>query len=365
VDRAAEVNLLHTMVGVPSLSGSEQALSAVLTDRMTAQGLRTHLDGAGNFHAVTESGEGPELMLLGHLDTVPGDLPVRLNGDILHGRGSVDAKGPLAAMLCAAARLAGRIDARIHVVGAVEEERGSAGAKHLLGLARPDAVVIGEPSGAAAVGIGYKGVFRYRVEASRPSAHTSSPERTAAEVVTDHWFAARDWLVRTHGEGASMFDRALPSIVAMRGNLETASLDVSCRIPPGFDSDEFLSRLLSWAPGDRVTVVEDVPAVRSSRNDPVVRALSAGIRESGGRAVPKLKLGTSDWNVVGPLWQVPVAAYGPGDSRLCHTPEEHISLTEYLTAIDVLTSALPRLAAAVRPLAVTGGSGSGAGRAVL
>jgi len=51
----------------------------------------------------------------------------------------------------------------------------------------------------------------------------------------------------------------------------------------------------------------------------------------------KFKTGTSDMNVVAPKWGVPTAAYGPGDSSLDHTPNEHIAIDEYLTAIRVLT----------------------------
>jgi [amino group carrier protein]-lysine/ornithine hydrolase len=45
-------------------------------------------------------------------------------------------------------------------------------------------------------------------------------------------------------------------------------------------------------------------------------------------------------NVLAPHWCCPVVAYGPGDSALDHTPHEHISLQEYLRAIDVLTRVL-------------------------
>jgi LysW-gamma-L-lysine carboxypeptidase len=45
-------------------------------------------------------------------------------------------------------------------------------------------------------------------------------------------------------------------------------------------------------------------------------------------------------NVVGPVWQCPIAAYGPGDSTLDHTPEERLGLIEYGRAIRVLTNVL-------------------------
>ena len=48
-------------------------------------------------------------------------------------------------------------------------------------------------------------------------------------------------------------------------------------------------------------------------------------------------------NVVGPVWGSPIAAYGPGDSALDHTPDEHLLLAEYEKAIEVLTAALTLL----------------------
>lgn len=355
-----EVELLRSMVAIPSVSGEERALSAFLADRMRAAGFDAHVDAVGNVHGVV-GGDGPEIVLLGHIDTVPGDLPVRVDGDVLHGRGSVDAKGPFATFVCAAARVAKTIAARVRVIGAVDEERTSVGARHLLSRTPPNALVIGEPSGVHRVGIGYKGVFRFRVEVVRPSAHTSSAAATAAEEVVRLWQAVRDRLARRYPGELPLFEQALPSVVDLRGDLENASLEVSCRVPVGFDPDAFTAELheLAAAVGAHgVHVIESVPAVRSSRTDPVVRALTAAIRAIGGNPVPTLKLGTADWNVVGPSWQCPVAAYGPGDSRLCHTPEEHIRLPEYLAAIEVLADALPRLAASVRPQLATAGGGS-------
>jgi LysW-gamma-L-lysine carboxypeptidase len=48
-------------------------------------------------------------------------------------------------------------------------------------------------------------------------------------------------------------------------------------------------------------------------------------------------------NVVAPIWDCPIVAYGPGDSALDHTPDEHIDLDEYLRAIRVLTGTIERL----------------------
>jgi LysW-gamma-L-lysine carboxypeptidase len=88
-------------------------------------------------------------------------------------------------------------------------------------------------------------------------------------------------------------------------------------------------------------------AIATDRNNPLVRAFSSAIRACGGTPRPRLKTGTSDMNVLGPLWKCPMVAYGPGDSRLDHTPHEHLSLAEFVRAISVLVEAIERAAAAL------------------
>jgi acetylornithine deacetylase/succinyl-diaminopimelate desuccinylase-like protein len=81
-------------------------------------------------------------------------------------------------------------------------------------------------------------------------------------------------------------------------------------------------------------------AFRAEKNTPLVRAFLSSIREREGRARFVLKTGTSDMNVVGPAWRCPIVAYGPGDSALDHTPDERISLSEYIQSVEILRSVL-------------------------
>ena len=86
---------------------------------MAEHGFRASVDDAGN--AVGEIGDGPmHVVLLGHIDTVPGEIDVRIEAGELVGRGAVDAKGPLAAFVAAATTPVAGL--RVTVVGAVEEE---------------------------------------------------------------------------------------------------------------------------------------------------------------------------------------------------------------------------------------------------
>ena len=129
-----EIELLRGAVAIESPSGQEQALARYLLDAMHRLGYdRAWIDEVGN--AIGELGPPDAehtLVLLGHMDTVPGRIPVRIEDGKLYGRGSVDAKGPLCAFIAAAARARPQAGWRIAVVGAVEEEAAtSKGARHI------------------------------------------------------------------------------------------------------------------------------------------------------------------------------------------------------------------------------------------
>src|SRR5262249_3283698 len=152
------VAFLEQALRIPSVSGQEGEVARFLVEQMGALGFHSYVDGAGN--AVGEAGQGPEIVLLGHIDTVPGAVPARIEDGKLYGRGSVGAKGPFAALVAAAARLLerGELRARLVLIGAVEEEAASSkGAHHVVDRYAPIACVIGEPSGWDRLTLGYKG----------------------------------------------------------------------------------------------------------------------------------------------------------------------------------------------------------------
>src|SRR5260370_37498515 len=110
MDGAPEGTLLRNMLTIPSYSRQESALSHYLVEQAQQIGLYSSIDATGNLVASTHPAKCGvsmrTIILLGHMDTVSGVIPVRLHDGALHGRGAVDPKGPLAAFLCAAARLA-------------------------------------------------------------------------------------------------------------------------------------------------------------------------------------------------------------------------------------------------------------------
>ncbi|MDX1616639.1 MAG: M20/M25/M40 family metallo-hydrolase, partial [Candidatus Promineifilaceae bacterium] len=121
------VRLLEQIVAIPSPSGEEEAVARRLVSCMSDLGLKACVDGAGNAvgRRVFPAEDGvvrQTVVLLGHMDTVPGEIPVRIEQGVLYGRGTVDAKGPLAAFVMAAAQARLAPGTQLVVIGAVEEE---------------------------------------------------------------------------------------------------------------------------------------------------------------------------------------------------------------------------------------------------
>jgi LysW-gamma-L-lysine carboxypeptidase len=317
-----------------------------LVAQMQATGMQAFVDEIGN--AVGVCGEGEEtIMLLGHIDTVPGFIPVVRDGDKLAGRGAVDAKGPLACFVAATARarLSGP-GRRVVVVGAVGEEGDSRGAHYLKDKYRPAFTIIGEPSGWEKITLGYKGSAWFEYRGQRKMAHTSAQHESACEAAVSFWNRVTAWAAeRNHLN--RMFDQVNPTLRGMSsdsdGFIESAVLKFGVRLPPGLRVDELDAALRGLLAEAELTLLEGVNAYRGEKNTPLVRAFLAGIRQAGGTPSFTVKSGTSDMNVVAPLWGTPIVAYGPGDSALDHTPEEHILISEYQRAIEALAEALSAL----------------------
>jgi LysW-gamma-L-lysine carboxypeptidase len=346
------VGVLHGMLQVDSPSYHEGEVAAHIVSLMRDLGFTAEIDAAGNAVGTIGQGGGPSVMLLGHMDTIPGHIPVRVEGDRLYGRGAVDAKGPLAAMICAASTAAARgFPGSLTVVGAVEEETPSSrGAMHIrTDRARPDALIVGEPSGWDTVVVGYKGKTDLSYQVRCDPTHPSNPEPKATELVCRAWGTLLDILGPDIGNHS--FATPGPTLVSLSGDMAVADAEFSVRTPPLYDVERLVDQLTAKLPKGRLELINSVAACRTDRSDPVVRALSGAIRTQHRRPVWKVKSGTSDMNTLAEVWDVPMATYGPGDSALDHADNEHILIEDYLRGIDVLVRTLDTLGAdpAVRP----------------
>jgi LysW-gamma-L-lysine carboxypeptidase len=341
------VSLLQRMVEIPSYSGEEATLAAFLVETMRSLGFQARRDEAGN--AVGILGDGPqEIVLLGHMDTVPGVVPVRIENGKLYGRGSVDAKGPLATFIAAAATAGALPGKRIVVIGATEEETASSkGARHAARAFSPRFCVIGEPSGTRAVTVAYKGRIVLAYDAVADAAHSASQTGSTLEDGVEFWNRIKRWADELN-VGKRMFDCLDPALREIRsendGLKESIHLRVSIRIPPDLSPEDVRRQVERLKPdAGQLRFWGADPPYRAQKNTLLVRVFLQAIREQGLEPAFKVKSGTSDMNVVGPLWKCPIVAYGPGDSALDHTPDEHLDLAEYHQAIAILSRVLTLL----------------------
>ena len=344
----SDIDLLHDLVATESVSGAEGEAVSYLVAEMARRGFDAHVDAAGNAVGTVGSGDR-HIVLLGHIDTVPGRIVVRIEDGVLHGRGSVDAKGPLATFVAAAARAAEQLSVRVTVVGAVgEESMGSPGARQVATWPAPDLCIIGEPSGWDAICLGYRGSLTVRYRLTQGSRHTAGPGSSVAEQAVRFWNElAAEIEGRNALAAAGEFNRIGPSIrtfnTSADGLSEGASLTLGFRLPPGVDVEELIATVRRLADGAEIEVEGYQHGYRSDRRSPLSAPFLRAIRAEDGTPRFNVKLGTSDMNVVGPVWGCPIVAYGPGDASLDHTPEEHIVLDEYLRSVRVLTSVLTSL----------------------
>ena len=343
-----EYDTLIGLVAQYSPSGQEQQAAEWLVERMKSLGYRdATIDAAGN--AVGVIGEGQkQVVLLGHIDTVPGEIPVRTEDGILYGRGSVDAKGPLASFVDAVAQVGVKDGWQFIVIGAVEEERDSDGARFVVDRYRPDFAIIGEPNQWDRLGMGYKGSAWANICINRNQAHSASGEQTAAEAAIDVWLNIKNYVDSLNIGRTKVFDQVLLTlrrIDSASDELEQwAQLKVGARLPPDVPPEAWYTKLEEFAPGAEVERIGfAIPAWTCEKNTPLIKSFLRGIRSQGGEPRFVYKTGTSDLNISAPVWECPAVVYGPGDSALDHTPNEHISLREYTKAVDVLRLALADL----------------------
>ncbi|MCD4752915.1 MAG: [LysW]-lysine hydrolase [Anaerolineaceae bacterium] len=329
-----------------SPTGSESPAVEWLIQRMQVLGFDSAFrDTAGNAVGIKGTGTNT-IVLLGHIDTVPGEIEIRIEDDTLFGRGSVDAKGSLAAFADAVSAVQVQEDWQIVVIGAVDEEGNSKGARSICDLYQPRYAIIGEPSQWSRVTLGYKGVHHASLSCNLPLVH-SSQGASASDKLLNVWQMLKT-RIQTFNNGRSIFEQIIPTVLSMKsandGFQMDAAIEISVRLPVDVSPIEWSTGWLGTMEGVTIgSKDEGLPAFRADKNSKLTRAFLGAIRNAGGKPRFVNKSGTSDLNVVAPVWQCPIVAYGPGDSNLDHTPNEHIHTAEYQQALSVLQAVFKRL----------------------
>lgn len=342
------IDFLERAVKVPSHE-SVGAMRDLLVEELEAYGATPRVDEAGN--TIVSRGSGtPHIVLNTHIDTVPPHVPFDRADGVFRGRGSCDAKGPLAALMAAFFRT----DAHVTLAVTPDEETISTGAAALDVTA--DGYIVGEPTGLdvcnAARGR-YEGIIRI----GGVNAHAAEPESGvnavgAAEAVLaglrtfdDHYGPG------THPElgGPTLTPTVIRGGETRNQVPDWCEVTFDRRSVPPESSEEFRADLESHLrEGIPVDVSLDValadretPYLEAFATDPD-EALVEALAEASGGAVRPFSAATEASYFAA---RAPTVVFGPGvladeEGAVAHSDREYVRLEEVRMAADAVRDAL-------------------------
>lgn len=311
-------------------------------------------DVAGNGYGIFP-GKGVSVTLCGHIDTVPGELPVVNEDGILRGRGAVDAKSSLVSLLYGAKLAKDRgFHGTLFIIAAVGEEGPGKG---IIEVARShkktDYAILGEPSGTTGITAGYRGRLLLDLSFQTKSFHASAPwmGENAVDMAIESWRRIKE----TYGENRE-FSKVSAALTSFHGGTadnvtpaeSTLTLDV--RFPPSRKRETLLGELETFLlKGNSdanlsINVRSYVDPYVSNLKTPLVNAFKNSISEIA-KESPKtiFKSGSGDMNILGDSWRIPCITYGPGNPQLSHTVDEEIEIAEVERSAQIVADALLRL----------------------
>lgn len=311
------------LIDIDSTTGREGQVARVLADDLRALGYRVTLQPVADDRVnVMAFLDDPVVVLSTHVDCVPAFFPSRVENGRLHGRGSSDAKGILAAQLVAAERLRQRGERGVGLLFVAGEERSSDGAVAANAAAPWSAryLINGEPTDnrlAAAT----RGVYRVKLVAKGRAAHSSRPDlgESAIEKLIDVLVALRSasWpadpdLGHTHYTVGLINGGVAPNVIPADANAELLFRSI------GPESD--IRVALDRAVAGRVAVehVLTVPPVRL-------------------KTLPGFDTAVCSFTTDIPFldrWGTPLLL-GPGSVEQAHTADESVAISDLHEAADL------------------------------
>ncbi|WP_321499897.1 M20 family metallopeptidase [Breoghania sp.] len=342
--------------------GDEAAAMAFLKDLLEGADFECRLVESGDRRCSLVATKGlsadaAALAFTGHLDTVPlGDAPwvhpphagVVENGR-LHGRGSADMKGGVAAFLCAVLE-SPTPPGGIVLLLTGGEETGSDGAKALVeagGLPKIGALVVAEPTDNRAVP-GHKGALWLRLKAHGVTSHGSMPQEGVNAVMgMAHALVAIEGFVP--GPAHPVMGLCTSNVGTIRGGLNTNSVPDYCEVAldmrsvAGAEHASMRAALIGRI-GTQIEIetIIDLPAVWTDPQDPWIASITAhAVRLAGADPAPSCMPYFTDASVFTPaLDNVPTIILGPGEAEMAHKTDESVSVLRLQQAQAIYSAAI-------------------------
>ena len=329
------VALTEAVVDIESVSQDEQALADAIEQALN--GIE-HLEVTRIGHSLvarTNLGRPERVVIAGHIDTVPlnHNLPVRNDGDKLHGLGTCDMKGGVAVALRLAQTLPEPDRDVTYVFYEAEEIDDVYNGLGIIAQQRPDLVeadfaILMEPSDAV-VEAGCQGTLRVEVTARGERAHSARSWRGVNAI------HKAGEILRRLGE----YDARKPVIdgleyheglnaVLISGGVATNVLPDECvvtvnyRFAPDTSEAEALVFVKEFFDGFEVEVTDSAPGALPGLGLPAAKAFVEAV---GGEVNPKF-----GWTDVARFTGlgIPAVNYGPGDPMLAHKQEEFVPIEQ-------------------------------------
>ncbi len=317
------VAFARKLIDIDSTTGQEGPVAHVLADELRALGYNVTLQPvAGDRVNVMASIDAPVVVFSTHFDCVPSFFPSRIENGRLHGRGSSDAKGILAAQLVAAEALRRRGERRVGMLFVAGEERGSDGAivANTVAPASARFLINGEPTDNR-LATATRGVYRVKLSAEGRAAHSSRPDlgESAIEKLIDVLVALRSapWpfdpdLGSTHYTVGVINGGVAPNVIPAHASAELLFRTVG--------SDAEVQAAIDTAVAGRVGVahVLTVPPVRL-------------------KTLPGFDTAVFSFTTDIPFldrWGTPLLL-GPGSVTEAHTADESVAISELHEAADL------------------------------
>jgi acetylornithine deacetylase len=314
------VALTAELLAIESPTGGEAKVVDFVSRHLVANGWNVTVQevtpGRGN---VWASRAGGGVTLSTHLDTVPPYFGPRLEGGRLYGRGSCDAKGIAAAMMCAAQNLAQAGEDRVDLLLVVGEEKGSDGARAANRLQPTSRFLVnGEPT-TSTLASGAKGSLRVTLRTRGRESHSAYPHlgRSAIEPMLELLPTLRDIdLPEDEVLGATTVN-----IGTIRGGTEANVIPGECEAELMFrlvgPVEPLKDVLVAWVDGRaEITWGSTIPAQRF-------------------QTLPGWETAPVAYTTDIPLldrWGEPLL-FGPGSIHFAHTMSEHIEVEELRNAV--------------------------------
>lgn len=354
------LELLMNLLSIYSPSGREEKISNFIALELKKLGFNVKVDEVGNVEG-TWGERGPSILLCGHMDTVKGFIKPKMRGKVIFGRGAVDAKAPLAALICGAKKFIEICNkGKITILAVVDEEKNSIGIKHFINRCNEkyDYAIFGEPSGAYGLTIGYKGRLLLKISCVTEPGHASVPQffENAIYLAMDVIKRLQEVQQKWEELGKDRFWTPSLCVTKIKGGEfhntvpSRCNMIVDVRTPPKMRNEvekEITSILEKFSKSKKqvsIDLLDESEPFLAQEDSDLVRAFIQSIKEVTGMECKFFrKTGTGDVNEFIKKFKIPCVVYGPGNSKLSHTKKENISIKEYFDSIEVIKNVLLKL----------------------